>query len=338
MTARTSVRATCGACPSPRPRSTPSGASPLWATCRPPLSPMRLASSGASSIAAGYTSLCAKEPASALLPGMGPAPLLHRPHARNPHHRPPSRRLHHPRTKHLARPQPNPLAPHHRPGCVTHTRPTRLPDGPCRSVAASRMFPLAGRLIEAFLDHDSQSVFSGVFREGRLGESTPDSRAPGRADAQGRSKEAQSLQSAKEFNSGKNRIKINQALIPRVIRQKRASRQHIKNHEDLLKLPAKAVLAEEGKSSESIRSRSPPLEATSSKHDSRTRYGIPPQYLNRAEAGNLSRQYAEVAHAGRYIRHIGPISSAALILAIVGSARSALSCLLPVLRQLPTET
>ena len=52
-------------------------------------------------------------------------PLLHRPHARNPHHRPPHRRLHHPRTKHLARPQPNPLAPHHRPGCVTTNAPSR---------------------------------------------------------------------------------------------------------------------------------------------------------------------------------------------------------------------
>ena len=101
MTARTSVRATCGAYPSPRPRSTPSGASPLWATCRPPLSTMRLASSGASSIAAGSIRRCARRNrASALSPGMVlAAPLLHRPHARKPDRRPPSRRLHHPRNR-----------------------------------------------------------------------------------------------------------------------------------------------------------------------------------------------------------------------------------------------
>ena len=68
-----------------------------------------------------YTSLSAKaRRPRRLLAGL-PPPLLHRPHARNPHHRPPHRRLHHPRTKHLARPQPNPLAPHHRPQDVSRS-------------------------------------------------------------------------------------------------------------------------------------------------------------------------------------------------------------------------
>ena len=61
MTARTSVRVTCGACPSPRTPSTPSGASPPSATCRPLPFPMRSPNSGASSTAAGSTSSSAKE-------------------------------------------------------------------------------------------------------------------------------------------------------------------------------------------------------------------------------------------------------------------------------------
>ena len=69
-------------------------------------------------------------------------------------------------------------------------------------------------------------------------ESTPDSRAPQKSEQDQIAEAQKSIGERVQF--WEEQDKINQALIPRVIRQKERLDEHIENHEDLLEAATKA--------------------------------------------------------------------------------------------------